>query len=536
MTTTLDDVLFTLSAVCTPFNDATWSPEGVREVLGAFAEFVETEVAPTNASADRTGARLVAGRAEVPAELHAVYAKYVELGWQGLALPEAHGGIGAPDPVVAASLEMLCGANHGFQLLVGLVPGAARAIAARGTPEQAERYVSQLASGEALATMCLTEPGAGSDLSAIRTRATEGADGAWRISGEKIFISGGDQDLTEKIVHLVLARTGAPDEGTRGLSLFVCPSHLADGTRNAIAVRRIEEKMGLHASPTCQLGFTEARGELVGRPGEGLRAMFVMMNHARLEVALQGVGHAAEAHRRAAEYAATRVQGGRPIAEHGDVARMLMHMDALALGGRAMGYRAAEALEGDPDLAEFLTPVVKAWCTDAGSTTADLGMQILGGYGYLPEYGMEQIWRDCRITRIYEGTNGIMAQTLVNRLLTGGDAAYLAAFVAEIEGLIDSGAKGAEAVRTLLADWHAAREAVSSAADPGMAATPFMQLTGLLHFSACWLALEAQAGNAADPDRIARTAHFVRKGLMPESKALAATCIGLAEGARELAS
>ncbi|HEY8594685.1 MAG TPA: acyl-CoA dehydrogenase [Devosiaceae bacterium] len=528
MTTAVDDILFTLAAVCAPFPHEPWAAGGAADALRAFAEFTEDAVAPTNAVSDRTGCSLAGGRVSMPAPLVDLYAKYVELGWHKLALPEEHGGIGAPEPVVAAATELLCAANHAFQIVVGLVPGSARAIVASATGEQAARLLADYVSGEALATMCLTEAGAGSDLSAIRTTARADGNGKWRISGEKIFITGGDQNLSNRILHLVLARTGTPQEGTRGLSLFACSSHLPDGSRNAVKVLRNEEKLGIHAAPTCQLAFEGAEAEIVGAPGEGLKAMFVMMNHARLEVAMQGVAHAGEAHRRAAAYAATRTQGGRAIADHGDVRAMLLEMDALALGSRAMALHAAETLDTNPAFVEFATPVVKAFCTDAGSRAADLGIQVLGGYGYLPEYGLEQIWRDCRITRLYEGTNGIMAMTLARRLLGGADGAYVGAFIEEMGRIArDAAGEGAVTFGEVLGAWEEARDAVLGAEDPGIAATPFLRLTGLLYFAAMWLRLEAAANRAADPDRIRATAQYVRAAMLPQCQTLAETCIRL---------
>ncbi|MBU1305693.1 MAG: acyl-CoA dehydrogenase family protein, partial [Alphaproteobacteria bacterium] len=399
------DIVFTLAAMAD--NDTAadgFDGAASAAVLRAYGDFIDAEVAPTNAPGDRAGCRLQAGRVRLPADLPALYSRYVELGWHLLPLSAAMGGIGAPAPLVAAGTELLSGANHAFQMLVSLVPGAARVIERFGSPEQQADLLPGFAAGTALATMCLSEPDAGSDLGAIRTSARQTATG-WQVTGEKIFVSGGDQDMSADIVHLVLAGTGTAAEGVRGLSLFACPLRLPDGAPNAIRLLRIEEKLGLHASPTCQLRFEGAQAHLLGQPGDGLRAMFVMMDHARLDVAVQGVAHAAQAHRRAVDYAGQRRQGGRTIDQHGDVARMLMEMDLMTLGTRAMAYRAASVIE-DADLAAFLTPVCKVYCTETASRVADLGIQVLGGYGYLPELGMEQIWRDARVTRIYEGTNG----------------------------------------------------------------------------------------------------------------------------------
>jgi alkylation response protein AidB-like acyl-CoA dehydrogenase len=312
---------------------------------------------------------------------------------------------------MGAVMEIFAGANHSLQMLCGLVGGAARTLLSFGTERQKHEYLPRLISGDCLATMCMTEADAGSDLSRIRTRAVpDGA--AWRISGEKIFISGGDQDLSEGILHLVLARTGDHGSGTRGLSLFLCRSHEEQGRRNSIRLVRIEEKLGLHASPTCQLSFEDATAEMIGQPGEGLKAMFVMMNHARIDVALQGVAHAARACDVASEFAARRVQGRHPgsalpvsIEAHGDVRRMLQEQGTLAVSGRALCYVALVELDvgQNPGLMDFLTPVCKFYCSEGGIRAANLGIQVLGGYGYLREYGMEQVLRDARIRACYPG-------------------------------------------------------------------------------------------------------------------------------------
>ena len=391
------------------------------ELLNAFleegAKFAENELAPLNRSGDEEGCGFDNGVVTTPKGFKEAYAKYVEGGWPAMGGDPEFGGQGLPGSAGIAISEMTGTANWSWSMYPGLSHGAVATIEEHGTDEQKNGYLPKLTSGEWTGTMCLTEAGAGSDLSRIRCRAVR--DGAgWRIEGQKIFISGGDQDLSEGILHLVLARTGAPEDGVKGLSLFLCPSD-RDGVRNAITVTRIEEKLGLHASPTCQMEFDGASAELVGAEGRGLAAMFTMMNHARLDVSLQGVAHAARAHAIAAAYAAERRQGRQPdgsdamLADHPDVQRMLAEQQDAARVARAMCHIALGELErGDaPALVEFLTPLCKIWCTEAGLRAADLGIQILGGYGYLEEYGVAQIWRDARITTIYEGANGVHCQT-----------------------------------------------------------------------------------------------------------------------------
>lgn len=527
----ISDIVFTLDAVGAITGSETWDRSAIESVLVAYKDFIDSAVAPGNAAGDRIGCRIEDGRVRLPDNLVQAYQSYIALGWHLLPLPVEQGGIGAPTAVCCAANEMLTGANHAFEMLVALVPGAIKVIERFGTAAQQAALIPDLVAGTALATMCLTEAGAGSDLGAIRTRGVPDGSGGWTLSGEKIFISGGDQDLSETITHLVLARTGALADGTKGLSLFACPSLHPDGTRNTVSLVRIEEKLGLHASPTCQLQFTAAIAQMLGQPGDGLKAMFVMMDHARLDVAMQGVAHAAHAHSVARDYAAQRQQGGKAIADHDDVSRMLDEMEALTLGARAMGYRAAVCLD-DADLAAFLTPVCKVFCTDMASKIADLGIQVLGGYGYLPEYGMEQIWRDARVTRLYEGTNGVLAMSLVRRLLGG---AAETAFLREIDQALTlaSSAVAHDALAAVRSEWIAAAHVVSQSAARGKAAASLMALAGLLYFTASWVRLEAAATDGTETARMGRLGRFVRAALLPDAVVLRIRCQALARADTE---
>jgi len=379
-------------------------------------------------------------------------------------------------------------------------------LLANGTDDKKARFIPPLAEGRWLGTMCLTEPGAGSDLGRVRTRAVPDGD-VWKITGEKIFISGGDQDISEGIFHLVLARTGSPEDGVRGLSLFACTSDLEDGTRNPIRVTRIEEKMGLHAQPTCQLAFDGATAELVGPEGGGLKAMFTLMNHARIDVALQGVAHAARAYDIASAYAAERIQGRDvTIDQHGDVRRMLDEIDALALGGRAMAHLALVTMEAgdDPWLLEFLTPVIKAHCSEAGMRAAETAMQVLGGYGYLEEYRVSQIYRDVRIAAIYEGTNGIHAMGLAGRLLRLENGAAFDAFARFVEAQPQS-----PGLARSWAAWKTARAYLETGVDVGPVAAAFLRLTARTLEQAMWTRIAAASDQHPDPARIARVAALV---------------------------
>lgn len=456
-----------------------WDAELSREIAQHFAGFAEAVLAPLNASGDRQGCRLDDGRVHMPEGFSDAYHQLAEGGWQGLTAPEEFGGQGMDHLTAAAVSEIFSGANHALQMVTNLIPGAVSTLMAHGSPAQKAGYIPSLTSGEWLSTMCLTEAGAGSDLSRIRCRAVRNGDG-WRIEGQKIFISGGDQDMSQGILHLVLARTGPIEAGVRGLSLFLCPSAI-DGARNAISVTRIEEKMGLHASPTCQMEFDGARAELIGDEGRGLAAMFTMMNHARLDVALQGVAHATRAHAIASAYAAGRQQGRRPdgspalLSDHPDICHILAEQDDLARTARGMCHIALAEIERGQNraLIEFLTPLCKIHATEAGIRAADLGIQILGGYGYLEEYGMSQIWRDARITSIYEGANGIHALGLATRGLhldegaAIGQFADLVARIGATDGDIDAA----------ITQWRELAFDTAQAREPAVVARQFAQDT-----------------------------------------------------------
>lgn len=468
----VDDILQSLCNVAGAGRLPQWDADSCAALLRHFASFAEDQIAPLNAVGDAIGCRLDNGRVRMPPGFQAVFARLAADGWQGLSLPEQQGGSGVDAVTAAAVSEVFSGACHALQMVCNLVPGAAAVLLRHGSAAQQNHWLPLLARGQALATMCLTEPGAGSDLAAIRCRATP--DGAgWRIDGEKIFVSGGDQDLTETVLHLVLARTG--DGGVRGLSLFLVP---AGTDRNGVTVARIEAKLGLHASPTCQLMFNGARAELIGTEGAGLAAMFAVMNHARLDVALQGVAHAARAHDLARAHATQRMQGRRAdgtparLADYADVRRMLDEQRDLALGARAMVHVTLVELElgHRPDLVEFLTPVCKVFGSEAGIRAADLGIQILGGYGYLDDFGMHQIWRDARVTSIYEGANGIHARAHVTRGLAGRGARDFPTLIAE---LTDTAS-----VRSLLEAWQQEADRVRALPDPLTAAHDMISMTG----------------------------------------------------------
>ena len=496
-----EDILFSLHHVAEANALRDWDLELASDILGHFAGFAEGVIAPLNAVGDRQHARLVNGRVQMPDGFGAAYAQLAQDGWQGLTAPECFGGMGASPLIAAAVSEVFSGANHALQMVCNLVPGAIATLMQYGSDAQQRQWIPKLASGEVLSTMCLTEAQAGSDLSAIRCRAENTPDG-WRITGEKVFISGGDQDMSADILHLVLARSGEAGSGMKGLSLYLCPA------QPGVSVTRIEEKMGLHASPTCQMRFDGAMSDLIGTEGHGLQAMFTLMNHARIDVALQGVAHASRAADIAATYAAQRVQGrqhdGSPalLHHHADVRRMLDEQRRLALGARAMCHIALVALEkGDrPALCDFLTPLCKVFGSEAGIRSADLGIQILGGYGYLTEYGLDQIWRDARICAIYEGANGIHERSIATRgLRAGGGADEFAALISDLAG-------GSETILKRLADWQIWRGVMTQAADPLPQAHAFAQETAGLFFAAAWARIDAVSDHHGTPQEIKRLA------------------------------
>jgi len=406
------------------------SAETVDALLQAAAEFAEGELAPLNEVGDREKSRWNDGCVATPSGFREAYTRFVEGGWMGLSAPVEWGGQGLPHSLTAAMMEDFNAANLAFALCPMLGLGAIDALDAHGSEELKRDYLPKMISGEWTATMNLTEPQAGSDVGALKSKAMPGTGGDWRVSGNKIFITWGEHDLTDNIVHMVLARTPGAPEGTKGISLFLVPKVLPDGERNDLQCVSLEHKLGIHASPTCVMAYGEsggATGWLVGPELGGMRAMFTMMNNARLNVGLQGVGIAERATQRAVAYALERKQGQRAglplkIADHPDVRRMLVRMRALTMGARALAYYAFGQVDrdtlGDREAglrADVVTPLVKAWCTDIGCEVASIGVQVHGGMGYVEETGAAQYMRDARIAPIYEGTNGIQAADFVSR-------------------------------------------------------------------------------------------------------------------------
>ena len=419
-----------------------YSPDLVSTVLAEAGKIAEDVIAPLNHPGDKQGAKIENGKVRVADGWQNAYDTLVEGNWMGLPFPAEHGGMGLPWLVNAATSELWAGANTAFALSTILTQGATHAIISCGSEQQKATYLPKLISGEWAGTMVLTEAGAGSDLAAIRTKAVKQGD-HYRVSGQKIFITYGDHEMTPNIIHMVLARTPDAPPGVKGISLFIVPKFLVNedgslGSRNDLRAVSLEHKLGIHASPTAVMSFGDTDGSigyLVGEEGRGLEFMFIMMNNARLNVGLQGVALAERAYQQALGYARERVQGkaiGKsergPIIDHPDVRRLLFTMKARTEAMRALAYVEAAALDhaehgGDDQkkqgqlLADFLNPIVKGWCTESGIQVASAGVQVHGGMGFIEETGAAQHYRDVRITAIYEGTTAIQANDLINRKL-----------------------------------------------------------------------------------------------------------------------
>jgi alkylation response protein AidB-like acyl-CoA dehydrogenase len=529
------------------------TPDIVEAVLLESAKLATNVFAPLNSVGDKTHAKLSDGVVTLPPGFIDAYKLYVDGGWAGLGVPESHGGQGMPFAVAAAVQEQLTSANMAFALCMMLSQGAIEALAAHASPELQATYLTKLVSGEWTGTMNLTEPSAGSDVGALKSRAVPHADGSYRIKGTKIYITWGEHDAAENIVHLVLARLPDAPAGTKGISLFVCPKYLPDGSRNDLKCVGVEHKLGIHASPTCTMSFGDndnCVGYLVGAEGAGMRAMFTMMNNARVQVGLQGVAVAEAATQHALDYARNRVQsakfgGGREavrIIEHADVRRTLMTCRALTEASRALVYLNAAAVDrahaGESSgLADLLTPISKAWATDIGVEVASLALQVFGGMGYVEETGAAQFLRDARIAPIYEGTNGIQALDLVGRKLAQDGGAHWQEVFAQIgDTLVELNANpDLQTLAPWLDDALAATRAATvwmtgsnNPDDVAAGATPYLRMMGLTIGG--WLLakqaliasarLKAGSGDPAFLNAKIATARFFAEQLLPQVGAM----------------
>jgi alkylation response protein AidB-like acyl-CoA dehydrogenase len=465
--------------------DAT--PDVVEAVLGEAAALANKVIGPTNRLGDEVGTRVENGQVIVPPQFAEAYRQFVAGGWPGVAQDVEIGGQGLPYAVGIAVEEMWQSANLAWSLGPLLTQGAARAVQVHGSPALQAQYLEPLATGRWSGTMVLTEPQAGSDLGAIRTQAVPEGD-HYRLTGQKIFITWGDHDMTENVVHLVLARLPDAPPGTKGISMFLVPKYLPDadgrpGKRNGVTAVSVEHKLGIHGSPTCVLAFDNAFAHLIGEKHNGLVYMFTMMNHARLNVGLEGVSIAERAYQQARAYARERVQGNAPgakgrsaIIQHPDVRRMLLTMKAQIEAMRSVAYVTAAEFDFAHRLAdaagrarhqarlELLTPVVKGWCTETGQYLTSVALQVHGGMGYIEETGAAQHYRDSRITTIYEGTTGIQAGDLVGRKILRDNGAALQALIADMAATAADLARDGE---RLAAVCGALKEGVESVAAAG---------------------------------------------------------------------
>ena len=546
-------------------------PDLLDPVLEEAAKLCQDILFPLNRPGDEEGCRIENGVVRTPAGFPAAYAAFRDGGWPALACDPAFGGQGLPKTVGMLVEEMICSANLSFGMYPGLTHGAYSALHQHGSDALKQTYLAKLVSGEWSGTMCLTEPQCGTDLGLIRTRAVPADDGSHRINGAKIFISAGEHDLTENIIHLVLAKLPDAPPGTRGISLFIVPKFIPTedgrpGERNGVVCTSIEHKMGIKASATCALAFDDAKGWLVGAPHKGLRAMFTMMNEARLSVGVQGLGLAEISYQNAVAYAKDRLQGraldgtkspdqpADPIIVHPDVRRMLLTIRAQVEGCRALGLLTAlehdvATLHPDPaerqaadDLVALMTPIIKAMFTDIGWDATAMGMQVLGGHGYIREWGMEQYVRDARIAQIYEGTNGIQALDLVGRKLGAHGGRYLRRFFHPVLAFIETrqdDAAMAEFVGPLARAFgrlqqctaEVARRGLADPFEAGAAASDYLKLFGLTALAHVWarMAEIALARVATDETGFYRaklaTARFFMQRLLPQTGALSAAIL-----------
>ena len=558
-----DEVLDAYASLQALPNQAEFGNDLGGAILEEAAKLAENVLAPLNASGDQQGCQYdpQTKAVKVPDGFRAAYQQFAQGGWTALACAPEFGGQGLPHVLNMMVEEMVCSANLSLGMYPGLTHGAINALTAHGTREQQEQYLPKLISGEWTGTMCLTEPQCGTDLGLIRTRAKPNADGSYAITGTKIWITGGEHDLADNIVHLVLAKLPDAPDNVKGISLFLVPKFLPDGSRNDAFCGGLEHKMGIKGSATCVMNFEGAQGWLIGEPNKGMRCMFTMMNSARLMVGMQGLGIAENAYQISLGFARERLQGralsGPKMADkpadsimvHPDVRRNLLRQKVMIEGCRALAYFTglqmdvahqhpdSEVRERADDLLQLLTPVVKSFLTDEGFNCANDGLQVLGGSGYTQDWGIEQLVRDARITRIYEGTNGIQALDLVGRKLGLGGGRAVRSYFALIESWLQAqpdaphAAALTQAFKQLQqATLWVASQGMQDAEQAAAAATPYLRLFALVSLAWFWsrMATVAQQQLASGSHETAfysakiKSADFYMNRVLTESSSLLA--------------
>jgi alkylation response protein AidB-like acyl-CoA dehydrogenase len=549
----------------------------VNQVVEEAGKFCEDKLLSINRSGDEEGCTYdpATKAVKTPAGFREAYDAFREAGWQGLAAEEEYGGQGLPHLLQIAFYEMQYSTNQAWAMYPGLTIGAYECLLKHASDEQKNLYLPKMTTGQWTGTMCLTEPHCGTDLGMLRTKAEPQADGSYKLTGEKIFISSGEHDMAENIVHLVLARLPDAPPGTKGISLFIVPKFVPVGAgaeakvgaRNGLFCGGLEHKMGIHGNSTCQIILDGATGWLIGEPNRGLNAMFVMMNGARLGVGVQGLGITEVAYQNAVAYAKDRIQGrslsgpkepdkqADPIIVHPDVRRMLLTARAYAEGGRAFAYWVAlmadtQISHPDPerkkfgaDMMSLMTPIVKAFMTDNGFICASECLQVFGGHGYIREWGMEQFVRDARINMIYEGTNGIQALDLIGRKILMDNGAKLRAFGTMVTEFIEENGTSPDMNEfvTPLADigdkvqkltMELGMKAMANRDEVGAAAVPYLRTVGYLVYSYFWARMAKVAlervradGDAVDPfyRNKLTVARFFFQRLLPETATLIRT-------------